>query len=156
MGLTRPNHTLWRPGATVGDMPPTARPAGGDAFEVICETNELCVREMRGLARGRLGRWGHAPGVVDDVELVVSELVTNAVRHGRGPVALRVTGSGRDICVEVTGRDPVLAAHRRAGVGDESGRGLVIVAALSSGWGISADGLTVWSRIPVSAGSGGA
>ncbi|MEU3597543.1 ATP-binding protein [Streptomyces sp. NPDC006798] len=149
MGLTRPNHVRWWPGGAVGDMPPAPDPADGEACEVICESNELSVREMRVFSRDRLGRWCLASEAADDIELVVSELVTNAVRHGRGPVRLRLTRSTRDVCVEVTGREQVVAAHRRAGPDDESGRGLLIVAALSAAWGISADGRTVWSRIAV-------
>ena len=96
----------------------------------------------------------HLPSdVVDDAQLLVSELVGNAVRHGRTAIALRVRSSPPGIGVAVTdhGATPV---EERVAMPDEhatSGRGLAIVAALSSAWGVDAadppPGKTVWFEL---------
>ena len=67
--------------------------------------------------------------------MLTSELVTNAVRHGRGAITLRVVHTGR--CVTVTVADqgadlPVLRAHDLASM---SGRGIQLVDALAADWG---------------------
>jgi serine/threonine-protein kinase RsbW len=92
---------------------------------------------------------------LDDVALVVSELVSNAVRHGRA-----VPGTGVSVgweCVEdalqlrvTDGGSPADSPHvRNAGPKDTTGRGLAVVRSLADDWGVerSADGTTVWARI---------
>jgi len=86
--------------------------------------------------------WPSLPGIedlVDDVRLVTSELVGNAVRHGESPVTLDVDLTERD------GRRRVVITCHDAGPWDgtdpspSSGRGLVIVRALCTALGIDAD-----------------
>lgn len=97
------------------------------------------VGRVRGEVRERLFDWGLAD-YVDDVTLLVSELVTNAVRHGVGPIELfMVYRDGRLLC-EV--RDDGVGAPypRSATVDDTSGRGLELVARLigelGGDWGV--------------------
>jgi anti-sigma regulatory factor (Ser/Thr protein kinase) len=88
--------------------------------------------------------------VVENAELLVSEIVTNALRHGAGDIILtmRVDPPGIGVRVTDTGeRLPVVASH--APSDDQgSGRGLLIVDAISSEWGVSqlgpSSGKTVW------------
>jgi anti-sigma regulatory factor (Ser/Thr protein kinase) len=86
--------------------------------------------------------------VVDVAELLTSELVTNAIRHGASGFELTI-GVDKNIRVEVrdegAGRPSVLSA----GPQDPSGRGLGIVEALSIAWGVipAADGKTVWYEL---------
>lgn len=93
---------------------------------------------------------GEAPGTVDAVALVVTELVTNALFHGGPPVHVRLVDLDRSIRVEVEDAGPNLPV---LGVGDlesMTGRGLSVVAALSSSWGIGVGrhvGKVVWSEI---------
>ncbi|MCH0543032.1 SpoIIE family protein phosphatase [Streptomyces sp. MUM 203J] len=108
------------------------------------------VREARALARERLADWG-LDELTDTLELLVSEVVTNAVRHSGGsrPVDLRLVRTDSLLC-EVTdgGRD--LPELRDAGPDDEEGRGLRVVNALAREWGAgrSADGTTsVWFEL---------
>ena len=69
----------------------------------------------------------------DEAELIVSELVTNAVRHGRTRCRLRLTSRRRALTIEVADDGPGVPASRRARSGHESGRGLALVRALSRG-----------------------
>jgi anti-sigma regulatory factor (Ser/Thr protein kinase) len=86
--------------------------------------------------------------LVDDVLLVVSELVTNALRHGSGQITLTLEVDGELVVVTVgdegPGRPRVLDPVER---GAEGGRGLALVAAVGQDWGVrpTADGgKVVW------------
>jgi anti-sigma regulatory factor (Ser/Thr protein kinase) len=71
------------------------------------------------------------------VVLLASELVTNAVLHGRGPVELRLSHAGDRIKIEVSDGDPdpLPPSAGRPPDGQHSGRGLLIVDSLSDRWG---------------------
>jgi anti-sigma regulatory factor (Ser/Thr protein kinase) len=83
---------------------------------------------------------------VDTAVLLVSELVTNAVRHARGPCALVVTFGDESVELCVEDGDPRMPAPRAAGGLDESGRGFVLIGALADAWGVRAlpDGKATW------------
>jgi anti-sigma regulatory factor (Ser/Thr protein kinase) len=86
-----------------------------------------------------LHEWG-LRHVADDVALVVSELMTNAadasiVLPERPPVTLRLLATGRTLIIEVWDHSPLDLEPREADPGDECGRGLTVVAALSERWG---------------------
>ncbi|MFD7298935.1 SpoIIE family protein phosphatase [Streptomyces sp. NPDC059897] len=109
------------------------------------------VPRARALVTEQLGQWGLL-GIADAAELIVSELVTNAVRHARGgPVQLRLVRSGTLLC-EVEDTEHALPTLLNAGPGDEFGRGLRVVARLSRAWGTSrtATGKTVWFELSAS------
>ncbi|WP_370366419.1 SpoIIE family protein phosphatase [Catenulispora sp. GP43] len=90
--------------------------------------------------------------LVFTTELVVSELVTNAIRHATGPVELRLLRDRALIC-EVADGSSVSPRLRRAQTFDEGGRGLFLVAQLSQRWGTryTARGKVIWSeqQLPV-------
>lgn len=84
---------------------------------------------------------------LDTACLLTSELVTNAVRHGRGPVELRVSRRGPETVIEVRDQGPGRVRRSAGPAGDvETGRGLTIVERLADRWGVApaADGKTVW------------
>ncbi|MEV7452370.1 ATP-binding SpoIIE family protein phosphatase [Streptomyces nigra] len=88
-------------------------------------------------------------------ELVVSELVTNAIRHAQPPVQLRLIHLTHDdslIC-EVSDGGSTAPHLRRARSFDEGGRGLLLVAQLTRRWGTrqSAKGKTIWAEQPLDA-----
>ncbi len=87
--------------------------------------------------------------VTDVVELLVSELVTNALRYGRGPIGLRLLRGGATVVCEVS--DELDAAPRLRTVhhADEGGRGLYLVDQLSLDWGsrATAHGKIVWFEV---------
>ncbi|WLW58742.1 SpoIIE family protein phosphatase [Streptomyces sp. YU58] len=78
-------------------------------------------------------------------ELVVSELVTNAIRYGEPPIRLRLIRDTSLIC-EVSDASNTAPHLRRARAFDEGGRGLLLVAQLTQGWGTrhTTEGKTIW------------
>jgi anti-sigma regulatory factor (Ser/Thr protein kinase) len=93
------------------------------------------------------------PGPVRaDVLLLVSELVSNAVRHGEGPIDLAVGVSTSRVRVEVTDQgDGQPLPPRLPPVTSQSGRGLLIVEAIADTWGftVKPTGKTVWADVVV-------
>ncbi len=104
------------------------------------------VAEARGLATEHLREWRVPEGAVEEVVLMVSELVTNALVHGRPPFDLRLRRSAREVFVEVQDRAPYRPRRQRPTETDEHGRGLQIVSVLADGWGsrASGNGKCVW------------
>ncbi|MET9429057.1 MULTISPECIES: SpoIIE family protein phosphatase [unclassified Streptomyces] len=105
------------------------------------------VGRARTLATGQLGAWGYDGDVAFTTELVVSELVTNAIRYAAGPVQLRLIRDRTLIC-EVSDTGHTSPHLRRAGSEDEGGRGLFLVAQMSQQWGTryTSTGKTIWAE----------
>ena len=88
-----------------------------------------------------------SPEVTATVELLVSELATNCIRHTDSAFELTIIQSGYGIRVEATDYDAGKPTMRSPEPTDPSGRGLRIVDALADAWGVehrSAQGKTVW------------
>ncbi|MGH3375701.1 MAG: SpoIIE family protein phosphatase [Actinoallomurus sp.] len=115
-----------------------------DVFSWTLDALPARVREARGLARDALSTWGLSE-LSETVELLVSELVTNAVRHGAGDIGLRLIRAGSLLC-EVRDGGYELPTLRRADVTAENGRGLQLVTALAERWGSqrTPTGKVVW------------
>ncbi|MFJ2651075.1 SpoIIE family protein phosphatase [Streptomyces sp. NPDC087420] len=107
------------------------------------------VGRARELARAQLVAWDLEP-LVDTVELLVSELVTNALRYGEGEIRLRLLRDRTLVC-EVWDAGLVQPRRRRARDTDEGGRGLQLVGLLSAAWGSrrTPRGKTVWFELPL-------
>ncbi|MGX4688905.1 ATP-binding SpoIIE family protein phosphatase [Streptomyces sp. JNUCC 63] len=106
------------------------------------------VGRARAVVREQLHEWGLAR-LADPAELMVSELVTNAVRHSHGrPVELCLVRGDTLLC-EVEDDDHDLPTLLSAGPTDESGRGLRVVSTLARAWGTSraSTGKTVWFEL---------
>ncbi|WP_233580540.1 ATP-binding SpoIIE family protein phosphatase [Streptomyces triticirhizae] len=105
------------------------------------------VASARDLATSQLAGWGMADAAFT-AELVVSELVTNAIRHADGPIQLRLIRERGLIC-EVSDSTSTSPHLRRARAFDESGRGLFIVARLTERWGTRhrPGGKTIWAEL---------
>ncbi|MEU1195101.1 ATP-binding SpoIIE family protein phosphatase [Streptomyces sp. NPDC005813] len=104
------------------------------------------VAEARKKAADQLSAWGlEERGFI--TELVVSKLVTNAIRYGGPPVRLRLIHDRSLIC-EVSDRSSTAPHLRRARVLDEGGRGLLLIAQLTQRWGTRYTrlGKTVWAE----------
>jgi serine/threonine-protein kinase RsbW len=110
------------------------------------------VPRARQLAADALTCHGSQPAGDDDLALVITELVANAVRHGRGRrIALRLQSQGRLVRVEVENRRWTTLPRRRiASEIRPTGRGLTLVAACSRDWGFVSErrGRTrVWAEV---------
>lgn len=113
------------------------------------------VGRAREYARGQLLSWDLEP-LVDTTELLVSELVTNALRYGEGEIRLRLLLDRTLVC-EVWDSGLVQPRRRRARDTDEGGRGLQLVGLLSAAWGSrrTPRGKTVWFELPLPDGENG-
>ncbi|WP_328553659.1 SpoIIE family protein phosphatase [Streptomyces sp. NBC_00358] len=113
------------------------------------------VGRAREYARTQLVAWNLEP-LVDTTELLVSELVTNALRYGEGEIRLRLLLDRTLVC-EVWDAGLVQPRRRRARDTDEGGRGLQLVGLLSAGWGSrrTPRGKTVWFELPLPDGETG-
>ncbi|WP_431040958.1 SpoIIE family protein phosphatase [Streptomyces sp. P1-3] len=107
------------------------------------------VADARDVAARQLTAWG-LEDLVFTTELVVSELVTNAIRYAGGPVGLRLIREGVLVC-EVTDPSNTQPRLRRAETTDEGGRGLFLVAQLTTRWGsrYGLRGKTIWAEQPL-------
>ncbi|WP_417801363.1 SpoIIE family protein phosphatase [Streptomyces cinereospinus] len=105
------------------------------------------VADARAAASGKLTEWGLAH-LDFTVELIVSELVTNAVRYAGAPIGLRLIHDTVLFC-EVSDPSNTQPRLRRAALSDEGGRGLFLVAQLSSRWGsrYGQSGKTIWVEL---------
>ena len=88
----------------------------------------------------------HHGEVLEDAVLLVSELVTNSVRHGGPPVVVAVDCDGDALQVRVRDGSPAMPTPRDAMQTDEGGRGLALVKTISADWGVDpqVDGKHVW------------
>lgn len=116
--------------------------------EVVLGAESDAVPRARRLARDALV--GVGPDRRADAELVVSELVTNAALHGRPPITVRLAADADVVRVEVgdLGRDLPIRLQQHAAT--MTGRGLALVAALASRWGVEPGpegGKVVWAEL---------
>jgi serine phosphatase RsbU (regulator of sigma subunit) len=107
------------------------------------------VSAARAWVRSTLATWELEP-MVELGELLVSELVTNALRHANGPIELTALLLDDVVTLGVSDADQPLPRLRKAKEADEGGRGLQLVAMLSARWGArpTAEGKVVWCELP--------
>ncbi|GGX60639.1 ATPase [Streptomyces fructofermentans] len=143
-------------GAAVG-APPAEAAARRFRFELAAHPGSAA--QARHLTRARLSGWSVCEETCDTAELIVSELVTNAIVH---------TASRHVVCELLDGEDHVRIAVRDEGCApgephpspqrpeEEHGRGLLLVAAVCTAWGAqeTGPGLLVWAELPRSANNG--
>ncbi|MET9730793.1 SpoIIE family protein phosphatase [Streptomyces sp. NPDC006458] len=101
----------------------------------------------RRLVAGRLAEWGLDGEVAAATELIVSELVTNAVRYASGPLGLRLIRDNA-LIVEVTDTNSASPHLRLAADNDEGGRGIYLVGRFADRWGTRAlaRGKAIWAE----------
>ena len=122
----------------------------GDTVKLSLPNNTTAPAHARRTVRDTLTRW-RLPALIDGCVLAVSELVTNALRHGRPPIDLLLRRRAHDVRLDVHDTNPHLVARTDSGDAtdlSESGRGLDMVGAVAdaSGWKhIPGDGKTVFA-----------
>ncbi|MDN3263225.1 ATP-binding protein [Streptomyces sp. CSDS2] len=148
--LTPRNRTWWAPLAweVIGVID-----TDGGCAEWTFPAEPGAVRSARAVVRGQLHGWD-LDSVADLAALLVSELVTNSLRHATGPIGVRLlrpAALGDALRVEVSDPLPDPPRERVARPEDESGRGLQLVAGSSRRWGTrpGAKGKTVWFELAV-------
>ncbi|MFE1753042.1 SpoIIE family protein phosphatase [Streptomyces anandii] len=137
-------------------------PGAGDAAVIIARTRPFSpaglacwaldadpagVATARRRTRDQLREWEVDEETVYSTQVIVSELVTNAVRYGSAPIELRLI-LDRTLTCEVRDSGPAAPHLRHARVADEGGRGLFIAAQLAQTWGTryTPEGKTVWTE----------
>jgi serine phosphatase RsbU (regulator of sigma subunit) len=107
------------------------------------------VRQARNDIREPMLRWG-LDDLLPTTELLVSELVTNAIRYSRGEVTLRLVNERALVC-EVIDGSGAMPRLRQASGDDEHGRGLQVVRQLAKRWGArrTGTGKVVWCEQPL-------
>lgn len=126
----------------------------GECVEWTFPAEPGAVRAARAAVRGRLRQWD-LDSLADITALLVSELVTNSLRHATGPIGVRLVRPAEldgVLLVEVSDPLPDPPRERAAHPEDESGRGLQLVAHSSRRWGTRPGrnaGKTVWFELAV-------
>ncbi|MFD4147485.1 SpoIIE family protein phosphatase [Streptomyces goshikiensis] len=123
--------------------------APSDVAYWFLDPEETAPGRARRFARRALTRWG-LEELQDSLELLVSEVVTNAVRYAERPVTLRLLRTDVLRC-EVGDDSPQLPRQRRARDTDEGGRGLFLVNRMARRWGATrlSSGKVVWFELPL-------
>jgi serine phosphatase RsbU (regulator of sigma subunit) len=118
-------------------------------WSLDCE--ETSVRQARQLIRDPLKRWG-LEDLLPVTELLVSELVTNAIRYAKGDISLRLVREPESVVCEVHDTSPALPRVLTVDKDAENGRGLHVVAQLANRWGARRThlGKVVWCEQTVS------
>ncbi|MFE1176787.1 ATP-binding protein [Streptomyces sp. NPDC058773] len=147
---------LWRQAATaaarVAQLARYLRRTRGKVISQPLESHVRAVPHARRIIRTELARWGLTEHV-EIAELLVSELVTNALQHAWGPIQLRMSHSlvNRTLRCDIADGCPAAPPADRppARADEDHGRGLHLVDQLSNRWGArhTAAGKTVWFEL---------
>ncbi|WP_186779538.1 SpoIIE family protein phosphatase [Streptomyces salinarius] len=121
----------------------------GDTATWRLPAREDAAARARALVSALLRQWRTRDGTRDSVLLLVSELVTNAVRHAGGPITVRLIRAGPGLLCEVGDTGNGRPRLGRAGLLDDGGRGLHVVHRLTSRWGVrwTETGKVVWAEV---------
>jgi anti-sigma regulatory factor (Ser/Thr protein kinase) len=107
------------------------------------------VRAARRFVRKILTQWGYQ-SLMDDAQLVVSELAANAITHAGSDYRVRLTSSDRSLRIEVRDGGRGTPEPQPRSMTNEHGRGLLMVASIAASWGIErSDGRRklVWAEL---------
>ncbi|MDQ0956010.1 hypothetical protein QFZ24_010019 [Streptomyces phaeochromogenes] len=121
--------------------------ASGTVPGTIAETDRAWPLRVRRIIGARLRHWGR-PDLAESAELLATELVTNALKHGRGDVGVRIYPRADRLRIEVRDGSHECPVPRTATLDNEDGRGLLLVIAIAEDWGVSPDGTTTWCTLP--------
>ncbi|MFH8496549.1 SpoIIE family protein phosphatase [Streptomyces coeruleorubidus] len=145
-------HALLPPGGSADDVALLlARTRGLPSSQVATwdiPADPALVAPIRKQVVDQLDRWELIEATFT-AELVVSELVTNAIRYGAPPIRLRLIHDASTLICEVSDTNHTAPHLRRAKTWDEGGRGLLLVAQLTQRWGSrhTTEGKTIWAEL---------
>lgn len=127
------------------EHPAPARIEISRQFPAVADT----PRAARRFVVTALQEWGHDSTLLSDTELVLSELVTNAVIHAGSPVSVSVSPANAGVHLRVHDASPVEPWLRSPAPMQPGGRGMHVVDALASRWGVetTTEGKTVWADL---------
>ncbi|MEU6807856.1 SpoIIE family protein phosphatase [Streptomyces sp. NPDC046831] len=139
-----------RPGDDIALIVARTRALGADRVaEWQVPADPAAVGEVRTSVTRRLAEWG-LDELAFTTELILSELVTNAIRYGSEPIGVRMLRDRTLICEVFDGSST--SPHLRYAAGtDEGGRGLFLVAQLAERWGTryTPTGKVIWAEQPL-------
>ncbi|MFF9125147.1 SpoIIE family protein phosphatase [Streptomyces sp. NPDC014889] len=121
-----------------------------DVVEWDVPRDSASVARVRAACARKLDAWG-LQEVGFDTELMLSELVTNAIRYGSEPIRVRLLRNRATLICEVCDGSSTSPHPRRAALTDEGGRGLFLVAQLARRWGTryTPHGKVIWTEQPL-------
>ena len=121
-----------------GPTVPSVRFAAGDTTRTVTSARHWARRILKG--------WEVSEERSGDAELLIGELIANAIAHGTPLVELRLRHTRDALMIEVSDEAPFLPRRLRPSVDDEHGRGLMLVANLAKRWGVrpTPTGKAVW------------
>jgi anti-sigma regulatory factor (Ser/Thr protein kinase) len=130
------------------------RPGGPEGTERVLRlalpSDASTVRLARQVTRDALAAW-QLGRLEEDAVLLVSELVTNALRHARdtGAIGLELASTGTGLRLEIQDGDPSWREMDNLADGDESGIGFLVVDSLADRWGLRrvCAGKAVWAEL---------
>jgi anti-sigma regulatory factor (Ser/Thr protein kinase) len=138
---------------------PATRPARRpETARIALPRSPASVGTARRFIQARSAAWSFPDSAGSQLELIGSELVTNAVLHARTELTLTLELRDRLVRISVEDRSRAPATLRHYQADALTGRGLGVVAALSERWGVSAapDGKVVWAEVVASGDEPGA
>ena len=141
-------------GHTLAPLGYRSAPSIGSRAEPVRSSKVFVpAAEAIGAARYFVGRvlraWGETAPLIDDAMLLTSELATNAFVHAQSPFRVSVARSGNGISFAIQDATPRIPQLRKVDGQSSRGRGMAMVAALSSSWGcdIGPKGKIVWAEL---------
>lgn len=148
--------SMWVAGGTpsVGDRTRPRAPREVNAIQVFDQlvafpSSVLSARRARQLVRRMVAPYMSAP-TLDTIELLTSEVVTNAVVHAGSSPIVEVTAEGGTVRISVQDQNPTWPMPREVPEDATSGRGMVLVDAMADAWGverIADDGKRIWFEV---------
>ena len=149
----RARRPRWRPRAADDDVAvlvacvpeDAARPSA--ALSIADDVR--AVHQARAFTARRWSDWALPGSLARDAVLLVSEMVTNAIVHGRAPIELRLRRAREHLLLEVDDTATAVPRKLRPTADDDHGRGLQLVAMMADEWGTRPirDGKSVWCAL---------
>lgn len=149
------NGTPWRTEGESAVHAASTPPGHGEAVRLLTGLTDepRPASAARHFVTATLDAWRFPADRGFPVELAVSELVANAVEHGRGATRMAVSRTSTGVRVEVSDRSTGTPAVMHPGAMEEGHRGLLIIDSVSSRWGfeLTRVGKTVWAEFDYAA-----